>query len=142
MNALLDPLKSVTVLVVEDQLATRGWLCDMLRVIGVKDILTSGDGWDALGVLKDQGDGVDLILCDLMMPRMSGMDLLRRVRQSDPQMPFIMQTGHGSADTVIEARAEGVSAFLVKPFSQAQLESKLRQVMAKSTRVSRAPSRR
>lgn len=129
-----DPLKSVSILVVEDQAATRGWICDMLRNLGLKTILTANDGVDALAILKDEGLRVDVVLCDWMMPRMSGIELLRKVRQTRPDMPFIMQTGHGTTDAVLEAKVEGVSAFVVKPFSYAQLEVKLRLVIGKAGR--------
>ncbi len=129
-----DPLKAITILVVEDQAATRGWICDMLRTLGIKSILTANDGMDALGILKDEGVKVDVVLCDWMMPRMSGIELLRKVRQTRPDLPFVMQTGNGTTDAVLEAKVEGVSAFVVKPFSCAQLEVKLRLVIGKAGR--------
>ncbi|MFM2045652.1 MAG: hypothetical protein RLY86_4228, partial [Pseudomonadota bacterium] len=71
---------------------------------------------------------IDIIICDWAMPRLSGIELLHEVRQMYPGIPFLMQTGHGTRDHVMEAKMKGVSAFIVKPFSGAQLEVKLRQM--------------
>jgi len=121
-----DPIKGLRILVVEDQLPQRTFIVDMLNSIGCRDVMTAGDGADALSFLEEQGEDVDVILCDWLMPRMSGIELLRKVRRTRPDLPFIMQTGNGTLDAVMEARREGVTAFVVKPFSCAQLEVKLR----------------
>lgn len=128
-----DPIRSLSILVVEDQLQTRTWIADVLRNMGVRVVLTAGDGAEALEMIQRDG-GVDLIICDLAMPRMNGMDLLAAVRNSYPDTPFIMETGHGTAEHVLAARAQGVDAFIVKPYSAAQLEVKIRTV-AKNRRI-------
>jgi two-component system chemotaxis response regulator CheY len=121
-----DPLRSLRVLVVEDQMQQRSFIVDMLRELGVRDVRTAVDGTDALAVMKEYGAEIDLVLCDWLMPRMSGIELLRQLRRTRPDLAFIMQTGNGTLDAVMEARKEGVTAFVVKPFSCAQLEVKLR----------------
>lgn len=121
-----DPLRSLRVLVVEDQSATLGWLCDMLRSMQVRDIKTASDGVQALQLMRELGDLIDIILCDWLMPRMTGIELLRAVRQERGDVPFVMITGNGTLDAVLKAKSQGVSAFVVKPFSRAQLEVKLR----------------
>ena len=121
-----DPLRTLRVLVVEDQMQQRSFIVDMLREIGVRDVRTAVDGADALAVMKEYGAEIDLVLCDWLMPRMSGIELLRALRRTRPDLAFIMQTGNGTMDAVMEARKEGVTAFVVKPFSCAQLEVKLR----------------
>lgn len=123
-----DPIRSLRVLVVEDQMQTRGWIVDMLRVMGIREVLAAADGVDALRLVKEQVRMIDLIICDWAMPRMTGIDLLVAVRQIEPEMPFIMETGHGTRDHVMAARQHGVTAFIVKPFSAAQLEAKVRMV--------------
>lgn len=123
-----DPLKLLTILVVEDQQQVRTWIGDLLRAMGVRNVMMASDGIEALQLVRDQGEAIDIIICDWAMPRMSGIELLREVRLMHPHMPFVMQTGHGTRDHVIEAKGKGVSAFVVKPFSGAQLEVKLRQV--------------
>lgn len=123
-----DPIRSLRILVVEDQLQTRKWIVDVLRSLGVREVWTASDGMDALEKVQAERGAIDLIICDWAMPRMTGMDLLVAVRNLIPDLPFIMETGHGTADHVLAARQQGVNAFIVKPFSAAQLEVKIRTV--------------
>ena len=124
-----DPIKTLRILVVEDQQQTRAWITDILKDMGVREALTANDGSDALDILRRDPNGVDLIICDWAMPRMNGMDLLAAVRALQPRMPFIMETGHGTKDHVLAARAQGVDAFIVKPYSAAQLEVRIRTLV-------------
>lgn len=75
----------------------------------------------------------DLILCDWEMPEMSGLELLRWMRQHEQyqKVPFIMITSRGDKDHVIEAVKEGVSEYLGKPFSPEGLSKKILKVMGK-----------
>jgi len=59
------------------------------------------------------------------MPRMTGLDLLKQVRMTNPEMPFLMVTARGTIDSVMAAKKSGVSAYVVKPFSPAELEQKV-----------------
>lgn len=128
-----DPIRSIRILVVEDQLQTRTWIVDVLRTMGVRDILSAADGVEALETVKRERY-IDLIICDWAMPRMNGMDLLTAVRAILPGIPFIMETGHGTVDHVLAARERGVDAFIVKPYSAAQLEVKIRTVAKNALR--------
>ncbi len=74
---------------------------------------------------------VDLVLCDWNMPGMSGLDFLRQVRSVGLEIPFLMVTGRADKESVIEAKDAGVSAYIAKPFSQTQLEAKLRILVAR-----------
>lgn len=124
-----DPIKSLRILVVEDQQQTRVWIADVLKQMGVREVLMANDGAEALDVLHRDLDGVDIVICDWAMPRMNGMDLLAAVRSLRPNLPFIMETGHGTKDHVLAARAQGVDAFIVKPYSAAQLEVRIRTLV-------------
>lgn len=124
-----DPIKTLRILVVEDQQQTRVWISDVLKEMGVRGVQTANDGSEALETLRRDPNGVDLIICDWAMPRMNGMDLLAAVRAFRPAMPFIMETGHGTKEHVLAARAQGVDAFIVKPYSAAQLEVRIRTLI-------------
>jgi two-component system chemotaxis response regulator CheY len=63
------------------------------------------------------------------MPEMTGLQLLKAVRSKWPSMPFIMLTGKASPDFVVQARENGVDAYVVKPFSPAQLAQKIQVVL-------------
>ncbi|MBM3539919.1 MAG: response regulator, partial [Alphaproteobacteria bacterium] len=71
----------------------------------------------------------DLIISDLEMPEMTGLNLLKRVRETWPEMPFIMLTGKASGDFVLAAKEHGVNGYIAKPFAPNQLIGKIASVL-------------
>lgn len=69
-----------------------------------------------------KGEGYDLVIADLMMPKVSGLDLLKAVKNENPAVPFLMITGYPSINTAVEATKNGASGFLPKPFTPVELE--------------------
>ena len=80
------------------------------------------DGQEAVDIL-DQEDAVDAVVLDLMMPRLSGLDVLERIRATDKlrEIPCIILTAAGQEEYEREARKSGATAFLTKPFSPKKL---------------------
>jgi len=76
-----------------------------------------------------------IVICDWNMPGIAGIDVLRRVRAAGFDVPFLMVTGRADSGSIWEAKEASVSAFVSKPFSQAQLEARMRIVLAKQQRV-------
>jgi DNA-binding response OmpR family regulator len=112
-----------TVLIVDDEPAIVRMLKDALGVFrhehGYK-VDTAGDGADALVALEREQ--FDLVLLDMYMPRMSGLELLERMRQLKMQTPVLMLTGNDDARTAADALASGIFAYIPKPFELQQLE--------------------
>lgn len=104
------------------------------------DMDEAADGRRAQSLLSRQY--YDLVLCDWEMPEMSGLELLRWVRQHDAyrSQPFIMVTSRGDKEHVVEAIREGVSDYLGKPFSPDALGKKIRKVMGSKLTSSAAAS--
>lgn len=105
------------VLVVEDHPIGRKLLVGQLDAAGY-DVLTAGDGVEALAVLEDEGDAIDVVLLDRRMPRMDGMEVLRRLK-ADPRLsgvPVVMQTAADGRDEIIEGIRAGAFYYLTKPF--------------------------
>jgi len=73
------------------------------------------------GLEKAREADVDVVVTDLMMPGLSGLDIIRELHHSRPLLPFILMTGYGNPDVTIEAGKLGVHEFLNKPFTAAQL---------------------
>jgi DNA-binding NarL/FixJ family response regulator len=73
----------------------------------------------------------DLLLTDIKMPDIDGLELLRRARQLDPQLVMVVLTGHGTLDLAIESIKQGVSGFVVKPFTLRELREAVADAMAK-----------
>jgi CheY-like chemotaxis protein len=95
--------------------------------IGAKVIHMAADGVEALQILKTQK--VDFILSDWEMPNLSGDELLFEVRQNKDwkDIPFIMMTSHGSKDFIMTAVQNGVTHYLVKPFTAREMEDRIRK---------------
>ena len=68
-----------------------------------------------------QGGGFDLLISDLRMPQMDGMELLEQVRKIDAQLPYIILTAYGTVDSAIEALRKGALDYITKPFRQEQI---------------------
>lgn len=120
---------NIRILVVDDSSAIRRIIISALKELGFRNVLEAGDGAQALEVL--QGHTIQLILSDYKMPRMSGMELLEKVRASEEHrnIPFIMVTAEAQKEAVVEAVQKGVNGYIVKPFKSDALGRKILQVL-------------
>ena len=119
---------TMKVLVVDDFATMRRIIKNVLKQIGFTNILEADDGTTALGILKD--NKVDLIISDWNMPKMSGLDLLRKVRTENDtkNVPFVMVTAEAQKENVLQAVQAGVSNYIVKPFTADAVKEKLKQI--------------
>ena len=125
-----DLAGSATVLIVEDE--------DLVRIPGVRMLEKRGyvvhqaeNGEDALEVLEDHGDEIDIIVSDVMMPEMDGPTLFRHVREARPDMPFIFASGHAE-DAFSENLPEADAAsfvFMSKPYPLEQLVTTVKETL-------------
>ena len=115
-------------LVIDDDSASRELLIDMLHELGFKDITEKKSGTDAVKFLDETPDWRGIILCDWNMPNMTGAELHAHVRQNNPDVPFIMVTARNDEGSVIQAKDNGIYAYIIKPFSLAELERKVARV--------------
>lgn len=119
--------RSLRILIVDDEPFIRKIVVRLLRDLGCLDLHEADDGARALQQCRTYGPG--LIICDINMKPVNGLEFIRAVRQGKAGVPrgtpVIMLTGVSDENTVGSALALDVNAFLVKPVSRAQLESKL-----------------
>ena len=114
-------------LVVDDSLTIRRIVIKALSLVGISDATEAGDGAEAV---KAAGESeFDLILLDWNMPKMSGIDALRTLRQAGKKTPVIMVTTEAEKSRVIEAIKTGANDYLIKPFSPDQLAAKVKAVL-------------
>jgi two-component system, sensor histidine kinase and response regulator len=111
-----------TILVVEDDVHLVEGIRDILEVNGY-EVLVATNGLKGLEVLRQQSKPPDLILSDIMMPRMDGYEFLEAVREHKPwvSIPFIFLTAKGERDDITRARKMGVEDYVVKPFDADEL---------------------
>jgi DNA-binding NtrC family response regulator len=116
------------VLIVDDEPNLRKILAAQLGRDGY-DVLTAEDGEQGLAVLRE--NHIDLVVTDLKMPKMDGMQLLREAVREYPGLPIVMITAHGTIDTAVEALKLGAFDYLTKPFDKEEV----RQIAAKALRT-------
>src|SRR6187549_273010 len=114
------------ILVVDDEPNLRRVLSAQLERDGY-DVRTAEDGEQALVVLKEHH--LDLIITDLRMPKLDGMELLRRAVAIDDELPVVMITAHGTVDNAVEALKTGAFDYLTKPFDQAEVRAIVRKAL-------------
>jgi DNA-binding NtrC family response regulator len=124
-------------LIAEDEPLLRVSLSDALRKEGW-GVEVAADGEQALASFRAHLP--EVVLADLVMPRMSGVELLRRIKAIKPDTVVVIMTAHGSVDRAVEAMREGAADFVTKPFSMAQLLVRLDNVC--SMRVLREQNER
>lgn len=105
-----------TILVVEDELSMREFFDIMLKREGYDVALASG-GEEAVKFIDNANSGYDLCICDMKMPRVGGLDVLKRSREKYPDVPVIMITAYSSTESAIEAMKIGAYDYITKPFN-------------------------
>lgn len=117
-----------TVLVVEDDANVRRYVKEVLARCGYK-ILTAGNGDDAIEVVRREEGGVDLLLTDLIMPKMAGDTLVELLKEARPGIKVVFMTGYLEAGLSNGARIELADGILEKPISPAALAAEIRRVL-------------
>ena len=122
--------KNMRVLVVDDFSTMRRIIKNILRQLGFTNIVEADDGTTAWEVLNK--DRIDFVISDWNMPKMTGIELLRKVRASEEyaDVPFLMVTAEGLQENIIEAVQAKVSNYIVKPFTPETLGQKIDKIFA------------
>ncbi len=121
-----------TVLVVDDSAMMRKVVVRTLQLAGLEfeTVLEAADGSQALTQLQQRT--VELIMCDINMPVMDGLELLKQIKQQQLAIgvPIVMVTTEGSESQVLQAIAVGAKGYIRKPFTPAQLASSVLPLLA------------
>jgi len=123
------PFSRLSVLVVDDEPFAQKLAMTVLKQIGVKTVVLAKGGPEALKILAEPHQKFDLIISDWNMPEMTGLNFLKKVRETWADMPFIMLTGKTTGDFVLAAKDHGVNGYIGKPFAPAQLSAKIAAVL-------------
>ncbi len=117
-----------TVLVVDDSVMDRHLACGILQKLSGWKVSFAENGVEALEILKKEG--ADLVLTDMLMPKMDGLELVQAVRAEYPLVPVILMTAHGSEDVAIQALQKGAASYVPKKFLARDLTETVETVMA------------
>ncbi len=118
-----------TVLVVEDDAAIRRGIVDSLRFAGY-GVFEAGDG--EKGLTAALSADPDLVLLDVLMPKMDGFEVLKAIRKSRPNLPVIMLTARGAEEDRVKGLRTGADDYVVKPFNTGELLARVEAVLRRS----------
>jgi len=121
------------ILVIDDEKSIRKTLREILEYENFK-VDEAVDG--AEGSLMAEKEDYDIILCDIKMPKVDGMEALDRIQKSKPDTPIVMISGHGTIDTAVESVKKGAFDFIAKPLDLNRLLVTIRNAMDKTNIVS------
>ena len=107
-----------TILIVDDE---KNYLLVLSAVLEDEgyEVLTAPDGAEALEIQKSSD--LDLVVTDMKMPGMDGIEFLEQIKARDPDLPVIMMTAHGTVDKAVEAMQKGAYSYILKPFDNERL---------------------
>jgi two-component system chemotaxis response regulator CheY len=115
-------------LVVDDFSTMRRIIRNLLKELGFTNVQEAEDGVEALGKLRT--GGFEFVVSDWNMPNMTGIELLRAIRADAAlkHLPVLMVTAEAKRENIIEAAQAGASGYIVKPFTAATLDEKLKKI--------------
>jgi len=121
--------KKRNIVVVEDEDPIRRGIVDALRAVGY-DVVEAADG--EAGLKEARRAGVDLVLLDLLLPKLDGFGVLEELRLARPSLPVVILTARGSEDDRVRGLQGGADDYVVKPFSARELLARVEAVIRRS----------
>ena len=121
--------QSTQILLIDDEKESCLALSTLLRQVGYA-VASTHSGEAAFDLLQNQN--FDLIISDLFLPGVSGIDILKKVKETSPRTCFILITGNASAETAVEAMKEGAFDYVTKPFNFEKLKLQVAKALEKS----------
>jgi two-component system, cell cycle sensor histidine kinase and response regulator CckA len=119
-----EPVASMRILVVDDEEVLRSVLSDMLKH-GGHSVLTAPGGREGLSIYREHWREIDLVILDMVMPDMNGLETLREILAFNPMAKVVLTSGYTQSDAPQTAKQLGALGFLSKPFDQSRLEAML-----------------
>ncbi len=120
------------ILIIDDEKAIRKTLTEILSFEGYK-LDEAADGEEGLKKFKEKA--YDVVLCDIKMPKLDGIEFLQKAAEANPDVPIIMISGHGNIETAVEAVKKGAYDFISKPPDLNRLLITIRNAMERSSLV-------
>lgn len=124
----LDAVKNATILYAEDEPGIRENVAATLGFFA-GEVLTAADGTEALELFRRRP--VHIVISDVRMPRLDGIDLIKEIRKRDPRVPVVITTSHRSEEVLLEAVRLFLTDYLLKPIRYPELKNVLEKCGAK-----------
>ena len=100
----------------------------MLKKLGY-NVITSGSGQEAIEMLTEHGEAIDLVILDMIMPGMDGGETFDRIREIQPEIPVIISSGYTINGQATDILNRGCNGFIQKPYDLSALSKKIRNVV-------------
>ncbi|HUX85344.1 MAG TPA: sigma-54 dependent transcriptional regulator [Chitinophagaceae bacterium] len=123
------------ILIIDDEKSIRKTLTEILSFEGYK-VDEAADGAEGFKLLREKA--FDVVLCDIKMPKMDGMEFMEKAREFNPDIPVVMVSGHGNIDTAVEAVKKGAFDYISKPPDLNRLLITIRNAMDRTNLVKEA----
>jgi CheY-like chemotaxis protein len=117
-----------TILLVDDDQAIRETAQELLEARGFT-VLTANDGYQALEIYRDKADEIDIVVLDMVMPRMGGSETFDKLREINPEVKVLLSTGYSIENQAADIVDRGCAGFIQKPFSMADLTTKIMDII-------------
>ena len=115
-----DFLKQLTLLYVEDEASVRESVRRNIEPF-VREVITATNGEEGLARFRENRDRIDVVITDIMMPRMNGIEMVDAIRKESPEIPVIYTTAFDDRDSLLRTIQQSVSAYILKPIDLEQL---------------------
>jgi len=122
------PDQAATIIIIDDEEVIRFTLQKKLSRLGYK-VISLEKAEDALYIIKQGEEEIDLIISDIKLRKMDGIELLRRVKALDDPIPVMLITGHGNVEDAVTALRFGANDFIRKPFDINDVASSVRSIL-------------
>ncbi len=127
----IELIKKLKILYVEDEVVLRDITCQSLSSL-VKDIVVANNGQEGLEKFKEIQD-IDLIITDLAMPIMDGLEMMEQIREIDKTIPILVTTAYGSQNKAVESLSKiGMNAYIMKPVDVMELVQTIDELISKN----------
>ncbi len=120
------------ILIIDDEKAIRNTLREILQYEKF-EVDEAGDG--AEGLKKVESNSFDLVLCDIKMPKMDGLEVLAKLQELNPDLPVVMISGHGTIETAVDAIKSGAFDYIAKPPDLNRLLVTVRNALDRSSLI-------
>jgi two-component system chemotaxis response regulator CheY len=116
----------LSILLIDDSPGGRRFLARMLETLGLNVVGEASNGQDGLALYRELRP--DLVFLDMVMPGMTGVEVLRQIRDTNPEAMVVILTAMASRESVIESKEAGAFAYLLKPFQVQQVKAVVNKV--------------
>lgn len=116
------------VLVVDDEEMIRTTLTAFLKDLGYK-VISAKNGLEAVACYREHANEIDLVICDMIMPKMNGRDCFMEIKAINPDIRFIIASGFTQEEDILELKKHGLAGFIDKPFRKVQLSRIIAEVL-------------